>query len=170
MRMTDIPPPPSGLEYLLNTHVMVSNNVEPWLEEYQTTLYRHELDDTEVYDRIGEALEKVQSGWWETHTLNDAIGGNGISGKTAVGLMVNDMITLIGRLSKDAVPFEKMRLIRMLDALSWYDHLDGVKDIRISEIKRMADDIPATVMDGDVADMVDTANQMDKSMTMRGDH
>jgi len=51
--MTDIPPPPSGLEYLLNTHVMVSNNVEPWLEEYQTTLYRHDLDDTEVYDGCG---------------------------------------------------------------------------------------------------------------------
>jgi len=168
--MTDIPPPPSGLEYLLNTHVMVSNNVEPWLEEYQTTLYRHDLDDTEVYDRIGEALEKVQSGWWETHTLNDAIGGTGELGRTAVRLMVHDMMTLIGRLSKDAVPFEKMRHIRMLDALSWYDDYDGVKDIRISMITNMADDIPATVMDADVAEVVDQASQMDKSMTMRGDH
>jgi len=170
MTMTDIPPPPSGLEYLLNSHVMVSNDLEPWLEDYHTTLYQHDLDDSDVYDRISETLEKVQHGWWETHTLNDAIGGDGHVGRTAVRLMVHDMMTLIGRLSKDAVPFEKMRHIRMLDALSWYDDYDGVKDIRISMITNMADDIPATVMDADVAEVVDEASQMDKSMTMRGDH
>jgi len=168
MPMTDIPPPPSGLEYLLSTHVMVSNNLDPWLEDYQATLYDHELEDNDVYDRITDVLDVVQTGWWETHTLNDAIGGNGQSGKTAVKLMVHDMMTIISRLSKDAVPFEKMRLIRMLDALSWYDHFDGVKDYRISMITNMADDIPATVMDADVAEVVDEASQMDKSMTMRG--
>ena len=170
MRMTDIPPPPTGLEYLLTNHVHVSNELEPWLEEYQTTLYRHGLDDSDVYDRITGVLEEVQHGWWETHTLNDAIGGNGVSGRSAVRLMVHDMMTLIGRLSKDAVPFEKMRHIRMLDALSWYDDYEGVKDIRISMITNMADDIPATVMDADVAEVVDVASQMNKSMTMRGGH
>ena len=170
MPMTDIPPAPSGLEYLLTNHVQVSNELEPWLDEYQATLYDHELEHSDVYDRITETREGVQSGWWETHTLNDAIGGNAQSGRSAVRLMVHDMMTLIGRLSKGAVPFEKMRHIRMLDALSWYDHIEGVKDIRISMITNMADDIPATVMDADVAEVVDEASQMDKSMTMRGDH
>jgi len=168
--MTDIPPPPSVLEYLLMRHVDVSNELGVWFDEYKTSLHQADCEDTDVYDRLVETHDLVDNAWWETHHLNEAIGGHGQSGRSGVTQMVHDIMAIISQMSTDAVPFEKMRMIRMLDALSWYDHLDNVKDIRTSMVANISDDIPATVMDGDVADMVDMASQMDMAMGKRGDH